>query len=488
MATGSPGARPTSIVIFGASGDLTRRKLVPALCELYARRHLPERFDIVGFSRTPFTHAAFRERLREGACQFPGLECDDGCWRSFASHLWYVAGDSQKEADYRALDGFLRAREGGPADRVYYCATSPGLFAGIARSLGRHGLQRQTQGYRRIVLEKPFGSDLASAQALNRALHEVFEESQIYRMDHFLGKETAQNILFFRFGNAIFEPLWNRNYVDNIQVTVFEAQGVGHRGGYYDQAGVLRDMFQNHLLQLLCLVAMEPPSSFEAEAVRNEKIKLLSAIRPISLADTVRGQYRGYRQEPNVAPDSQTATYGAVKLNIDNWRWQGVPCYLRSGKAREAKTTQIDVVFRCPPHIMFRLPPFSPNMVSLRIEPDEGIHLSIQVKVPETNEETRTVTMSFRYPSEFESGALPDAYQRLLLDVLRGDASLFPREDAIEAAWRLMDPVIAGWESPEAPPLTIYEPGGKGPIESDRLLELHPSYCPLGCGGCHGQG
>ncbi len=507
--------KPTSIVIFGGSGDLTQRKLAPALFSLHRKDRLPPQTNVIGFSRTPFTHDQYRDHLRQAVQKAAPEGFDQAAWASFAERIFYSQGDSDKGEGYESLKAILAKLEGGQADRLYYCATLPALFGPVAVALGRLGMAEQEDGARRIVVEKPFGSDLASAQELNRVLHSVFDESQIYRMDHFLGKETAQNILFFRFANSMFEPVWNRNYVNNIQVTVFEQEGIGHRGGFYDKAGVLRDMFQNHLLQLLCLVAMEPPASFDAEAVRDEKAKLLSAIAPIALSDTVRGQYRGYRDEPKVAPDSDTATYGALKLYIDNWRWQGVPCYLRSGKSLSAKTSQIDIVFRCPPHIMFRLPAFGPNLLSIRIQPDEGVHLSFQAKVPESSEQTRAVEMAFHYRDYFagnegenltprvaqasacmdvapspraERGKggevlLPDAYERLLLDVLRGDASLFPRHDAIESSWCIMDPVILGWVGPEPPPLTIYEPGVPGPIEADNLLARDGSCCPAGCGG-----
>jgi len=509
--------KATTIVIFGGSGDLTRRKLAPALFSLHRKGRLPARTNIVGFSRTPMSHDQYRDHLRQGMQTYSPQTFDASAWPSFAEHLYYSPGDSDTGDGYESLKAFLEKLEAGPANRLYYCATAPSLFGPVAQALGRLGMAGGNptpapspragrgeggRGFRRIVLEKPFGADLASAQELNRALHSVFREDQIYRMDHYLGKETAQNILFFRFANSMFEPVWNRNYVDNIQVTVYEAEGVGHRGGYYDQAGVLRDMFQNHLLQLLCLVTMEPPASFEAEAVRDEKAKVLRAIAPIALSDTVRGQYRGYREAPKVAPDSRTATYGAVKLHIDNWRWQGVPCYLRSGKSLAAKSSQIDIVFRCPPHVMFRLPPFGPNLLSLRIQPDEGIHLRVQAKVPDSAEMTREVEMAFHYKDYFEirdanpeirdysrlatldsRPSLPDAYERLLLDALRGDASLFPREDAIDIAWRLIDPVVAGWASVEAPALAIYEPGSPGPIEADNLMGRDGACCPEGCGG-----
>jgi len=472
-------AKPATILIFGGSGDLTRRKLVPALFSLHRKGRLPEGLNVVGFSRSEFAHEEYREHLREGVDEFGETHYEESEWSSFAERVWYVRGDSVKADDIGHLLDFAKEKEGGPADRVYYCATLPSLYSTIGGNLGELGAEKEEDGYRRIVLEKPFGEDLESAQQLNRDLHKVFGEDQLYRIDHYLGKETAQNILFFRFANAIIEPVGNRNYVDNVQITVFEKEGVGHRGAYYDEAGVLRDMFQNHLLQLLCLVAMEPPISLEAQAVRDEKHKLLSAVRPIELADSVRGEYEGYRDTPHVAEDSETATYGGLRLLVDNWRWQDVPFYLRSGKSLDRKATQIDVAFRCPPHVIFDLPESAWNVISFHIQPDEGVHLRVQAKVPETERETRAVSMSFHYSTYFRSGPLPDAYERLLLDVLRGDASLFPREDGVEAAWRLIDPIVKGWQGPEAPPLLRYEAGARGPIEGDTMLAPGEGHCPL---------
>lgn len=323
---------------------------------------------------------------------------------------------------------------------------------------------------------------------LNQGIHEVLNENQIYRIDHYLGKETVQNILVYRFANALIEPVWNRNYIDHVQITVAEDVGVGHRAGYYDGVGVVRDMFQNHLLQLLTLVAMEPPASFSADALRNEKVKVLSAVRPIAANEvashTIRGQYRGYREEPGIASDSQTATYAAIRLLVDNWRWKGVPFYLRSGKLLAEKTTEILIQFKQPPHLMFPLPPESEipaNMLALCLQPDEGIHLRFEAKVPDTTAEMRGVDMEFHYRDSFGPSAIPEAYERLLLDALNGDASLFTRSDQIELGWGLMDPIIAGWHAPDAPSLSVYEPGSWGPAEAEAFLQRDGRGWLRGC-------
>jgi glucose-6-phosphate 1-dehydrogenase len=474
----------TTIVIFGASGDLTRRKLVPALYSLHRKGRLPEGVSVVGVSRTPYSDQEFRDRLRQNVETFAG-KFDAAAWESFAPRLWYSPGDATSPDVYERLQAFLKEKVSDPANRLYYLATAPGFFAPIVERLGAAGMARHEEGWRRIVVEKPFGQDLASAQALNRDLHAVFDERQIYRIDHYLGKDTAQNILFFRFGNAIFEPIWNRNYVNHVQITAAESIDVENRGPYYDRAGVLRDVFQNHLLQLLSLVAMEPPASFQADAVRNEKVKLLSEIRPIALADTVRGQYKGYREASGVAPDSQAATYAALKLYVDNWRWKGVPFYLRSGKALATKVTEIAIQFQSPPLVLYHLDPgdtLTPNILSLCIQPDEGIHLKFETKVPDSAYDTRSVDMEFHYRESFKGAELPDAYERLLLDALNGDAALFTRSDEIEMAWQLIDPIARGWQSSDAPPLAIYPPGAWGPSEADEFLarDGHAWRCDCG--------
>ncbi|MBX3059623.1 MAG: glucose-6-phosphate dehydrogenase [Anaerolineae bacterium] len=474
----------TTILIFGASGDLTRRKLIPALFNSFRKRRLPDAFHIIGFARRPWDDDQFRDLLREGLLEFDPEAFTAEKWSEFAPHITYFQGNLDTPADYEHLPIYLADLENGPANRLYYLATAPEFFVPIVQNLGAADMANEADGWRRLVVEKPFGHDLQSAQALNQAIHAVFAEQQVYRIDHYLGKETAQNILYFRFANTIFEPVWNRNYVDNVQITVTESVDVGRRAGYYDQAGVVRDMFQNHLLQLLSLIAMEPPTSFAADAVRNEKAKLLQAIRPLPLSDTVRAQYQGYLQADGVAAGSQTPTYAALKLYVDNWRWQSVPFYLRSGKALARKNTELVIVFQKPPHLMFDAiadADFSSNVLSICIQPDEGIHLRFEAKAPDSTR-TDSVDMEFHYRSAFRGNSLPDAYERLLLDALRGDASLYTRSDSIEAAWRLMDPVIQGWEQdPQSPPMVEYKTGSWGPAEADELLQRDGRAWVLGC-------
>ena len=475
---------PCTIVIFGASGDLTQRKLIPGLYNLYLKNRLPENFRIIGVSRTQFSHDDFREKVQKGTVNFSEKSYDDETWRQFADHIYYLAGNAKEVDSYRELDEFIGQDDITSNNRLYYLSTAPSLYAPTLENLNESGMADQSDGWRRIVIEKPFGYDLDSAENLNAIVHETFDESQVYRIDHYLGKETAQNILFFRFANTIFEPIWNRDYISNVQITVTETVDVGRRADYYDSSGVMRDMFQNHLMQLLALTTMEPPISLDADHLRAEKAKAISAIRDIRLHDTVRGQYRGYREAEGVASDSQTPTYAALKLFIDNWRWQGVPFYLRSGKALKKKTSEIIIQFKRPPMQLFDLPGHErdiPNTLSICIQPDEGIHLSFDAKMPDTRE-GRPVDMQFHYDTSFGESPIPEAYERLLLDALLGDAGLFAREDEIRASWKLIDSIINGWaHDSHALPMTIYDVGTWGPVEADGLLDLDGHAWQLGC-------
>jgi glucose-6-phosphate 1-dehydrogenase len=479
-----------TIVIFGASGDLTSRKLVPALYELYRKKRLPDDTRIVGFSRTKFSNDAWREKLAGTTATFVGKDFDAALWQDFAAKIFYHAGDIETSDDFVSLDNALKNMEGeGEATRIYYLSTAPQLYADALKKIGAANMADENRGPRRIVIEKPFGTDLATAQQLNRQVHDVFAEHQVYRIDHYLGKETVQNVLVLRFANSIFEPIWNRNYIDHVQITAAESLTVGHRAAYYDKVGILRDMFQNHLLQLMILTAMEAPAQFEADAIRDEKVKVLRAVRIMKpeevFTDTIRGQYRKYRDELGVPSDSETATFGVVKLHIDNWRWQGVPFLLRSGKAMSCQTTQIVIQFRQPPHMMFAGGPkaaFESNRLVIQVQPAEGLQLHFQTKVPDAGMKLRLTDLSFNFRDRF-TGGMPEAYQRLLLDVIHGDASLFSRADEVELAWNIVDPIQRGWEHPGWPPLALYEAGGWGPPSSVewmcRQYREWFDYCPV---------
>jgi glucose-6-phosphate 1-dehydrogenase len=452
---------PCALVIFGATGDLTHRKLIPALCNLAHEGQLPAAFAIVGFARRPKTHEQFRAELKEAAQKFSRFNpVNPAVWDSFAQGIFYHQAEFSDAGGYARLNELLQKldRERGTAgNRIFYLATAPTDFATIIQRLGR-----QPSG--RIVVEKPFGRDLATARELNGVLAAVFDESQVYRIDHYLGKETVQNIMVLRFANEIFEPLWNAKYVDHVQITVAESLGVEGRGGYYDQSGALRDMVQNHMMQLFSLVAMEPPISLEAGDIHNEKAKVLRAVR----ADgSVRGQYAGYRDEPRVARDSRTETFIALKLWIDNWRWAGVPFYLRHGKRLPKGVAEIAIQFKAPPAVLFsECAPVQPNVLVLRIQPDEGVAIRMNAKVPGTTMNIQPVKMDFRYGGSFGARS-PDAYERLLHDVIVGDSTLFTRNDEVETSWALMDSVIAGWKDAPA----SYEAGSWGPALADEFLK-----------------
>lgn len=483
-------AEPCAIVMFGASGDLARRKLVPALYDLAAAACLAPRFAILGFARSAMSDGEFRRICEEATREISDVGAvDEEKWRPFAESLNYFQGEYDNPESYKKLAAHLEKldRERGlRGNRLFYLATPPGVYTKVVEGLERAGLtkRRNEKSWVRIIFEKPFGRDVESARKLNRAVLRVFDESQVYRIDHYLGKETVQNLLVFRFGNGIFEPLWNRNYVDHVQITAAESLGVEQRASFYETAGAVRDMLQNHLLQLLSLVALEPPAAFDATSVRNEKIKVLRSIRPHSPESVeqsvVRGQYGpgkagektlpGYREETGVKPDSTTETFIAAKLRIDNWRWAGVPFYLRTGKRLPRRVTEIAIQFRRAPHIVFQGKNLAPNWLVVNIQPDEGISLSFDAKIPGPEMSIRPVTMDFRYRNTFGIGSR-SAYSTLINDCMRGDATLFERSDSVEAAWELVDPILRAWDQGQPPPFPNYAAGSWGPVEAEKLLK-----------------
>ncbi|MCX7600295.1 MAG: glucose-6-phosphate dehydrogenase [Armatimonadetes bacterium] len=480
------------LVIFGASGDLAARKLVPALFELCRHDLLPDRLLVLGVGRTQFSDEAFREKMVQAIRSHSRPTAADAeCLKRFTRMLFYQPLATTEPASYQRLRDRLTALEQQYQVRdrcIYYLATPPQLYPTIVEGLAAHGLAAETAlcPFRRVVIEKPFGHDLDSARELDQILHRYFDESQILRIDHYLGKETVQNILVFRFSNGIFEPLWNRHYVHDVQILAAEDIGIENRGAYYDQAGALRDMFQNHLLQVLAFFAMEPPASFDATSVRNETVKVFDSLRPITREmvgqEVVRGQYTsgvvageevvGYRDEPGVGAGSTTETYVAARVFIDNWRWGGVPFFVRTGKRMAARVTEVVVNFRDTPHHLFgqfcKLGA-GRNQLVLRIQPDEGIALRFAMKVPGTSFDVRDVAMDFRY-ADLGAGYIPGPYERLLLDAMQGDATLYIRSDAVEACWEFVDPILQAWATDPTIPLYYYPAGSWGPAEADSLL------------------
>jgi glucose-6-phosphate 1-dehydrogenase len=482
-------AGPCAVVILGASGDLTKRKLMPALFRLAQARLIPAEFAVVGAARTAMTTEEFRAQMRDGVAEFSeDKEIDARVWESFAQKLYYTTLDIGAPEDFKQLGALLErvdAEHGAQGNRLFYLSTAPQLFAGAVEQLGAAGLTK-SRGWVRCVVEKPFGSDLASARELNRRLHEHLEESQIYRIDHYLGKETVQNLLVFRFANGIYEPLWNRQYIDHVQITNAETVGVEGRGGYYEGAGVVRDMLQNHVFQLLSLIAMEPPASLDPEAVRDEKIKAMTSARSFTAErvglECVRGQYgpgavggepvAGYREEPGVSPDSTTETFAALTMYFDNWRWSGVPFFIRSGKRLAKRVTEIAIRFKDAPHQLFGrevMEMVDANQLIIRIQPDEGITLRFAAKVPGQLTRVRDVNMDFRYGSSF-GVQLAEAYERLLLDCMLGDQTLYARTDMTERGWEIVMPILDEWARGGAS-FPNYEAGTWGPEDAHALIE-----------------
>jgi glucose-6-phosphate 1-dehydrogenase len=492
-------AEPCTMIICGATGDLTERKLAPALHNTFMGGFLPPEFTVVGFARREWTDAQFREHLLAAVNMYSrNRPVKPAIWESISEAIEYHQGDFNDAAAYaelaKRLDRIDRDR-GTAGNRLFYLAVPPSLYPEIVNQLDRAGLaasgaQRTTgpkRGWTRVIVEKPFGYDLESAQALNREIAEVFDEDQVYRIDHYLGKETVQNLAVFRFGNGLFEPIWNRRYIDSVQITVAETVGVEGRGEFYDATGALRDVVQNHGLQLMTMFAIEPPVEFAPEDLRDEKLKVLRAVKPMATSDVaanaIRGQYvsgwvegervTSYRDAPEVPPDSETETFVALKLGIDSWRWAGVPFYIRTGKALPSRVTEIAVQFRRAPLALFSragVSQIDPNVLAIRVQPDEGILLRFGAKVPGQGLQIRTVNMDFRYGASFAVDS-PDAYETLLLDAMIGDTSLFTRNDEVERAWEILDPILKAWASGDGGPLHFYGAGTWGPPAADELLE-----------------
>jgi glucose-6-phosphate 1-dehydrogenase len=476
---------PTTMVIFGGTGDLAHRKLLPAIYNLAHEGALPERFNLVAVSRSDIPHDDYRQMARESIQKYSRRKPNDQVLDKLLESVRYVPGTFDDDSVYDRLDEQLKefdTEAGIEFNRLFYLSTSPAFFATIVDKIGSHGLNRHKDAEVRVVIEKPFGTRLAEALELNRTVLSVLDESQVFRIDHYLGKETVQNVLAFRFANGMFEPIWNRNYIDYVEITAAEDLGVGSRAGYYDTAGALRDLVENHMMQLLALLCMEPPVGFTADDVRDEKVKVLHAIKPVDASCTVRAHYTagmaegkevpGYVDEENVPADSQTETYAALRLEVDNWRWAGVPIYMRTGKRLSRKVTEIAIILKPVPHLAFESAGsvgVQPNQLVLTMQPNEGVSISLAAKIPGTRMRIRPVNMEFLYGTAFLSQS-PEAYERLILDAMRGDATLFTRDDEVEAQWRIIDPILEEWGKGE-PPLAEYAAGTAGPKEADKLLE-----------------